>query len=106
MQEQGGKSTAVGVLCIISGALLLSFGTVVAGAGSVIGEIIGVGWLTYVGIALMALAVMAIVGGVYALRRMMWGLALTGAICVLITGNVVLGIPAVLLVSLGKDEFA
>jgi len=50
--------------------------------------------------------VLAIVGGVYAFKRRMWGLALTGSICVLITGNVVFGIPAVLLVSLGKDDFA
>lgn len=106
MQEHACKSTAAGVLCIISGALLLSFGTVVVGAGGVIVEIIGLGWLTFVGIALIALAVLAIVGGVYAFKRRMWGLALTGSICVLITGNVVFGIPAVLLVSLGKDDFA
>jgi len=57
-----------------------------------------------IGLILALIGVLAIVGGVYALKRKHWGLALAGAIA----GNVVFfpcGIPAIIFVSLGKEEF-
>ncbi len=50
------------------------------------------------------LGILAIIGGIFALRRKIWGLALTGAIA----GTFVFfpcGIPAIIFVSLGKQEF-
>jgi hypothetical protein len=44
------------------------------------------------------------VGGIYALKRKVWGLALAGCICALI-GPWILGIPAIIFVALGKNEF-
>ncbi len=52
---------------------------------------------------IFVLGVVAIAGGVSAIRRKSFGLALAGAICAL--PSVILGILAVIFVSLGKKEF-
>jgi hypothetical protein len=57
-----------------------------------------------IGLILALIGVLAIVGGVYALRRKNWGLALAGAIAGTIT-FFPCGIPAIIFTSLGKDEF-
>jgi hypothetical protein len=49
------------------------------------------------------LGILAVVGGVSAIRRKRFGLSLAGAICALISG--ILGILAVIFVALGKREF-
>lgn len=57
-----------------------------------------------IGLILALIGVLAIVGGVYALKRRHWGLALAGAI----GANLVFcycGIPAIIFVCLGKEEF-
>ena len=51
----------------------------------------------------VVLGIMAVVGGISAIRRKSFGLSLAGAICAL--PSVPLGIPAVILVALGKREF-
>ena len=53
---------------------------------------------------LLVLGIIAIVGGVSAIRRRSFGLSLAGAICALIPLNL-LGLLAVIFVSLGKREF-
>jgi hypothetical protein len=53
---------------------------------------------------LLVLGIIAIVGGVSAIRRKSFGLSLAGAICALIPLNL-LGLLAVIFVSLGKREF-
>jgi len=52
----------------------------------------------------LALGIVAIVGGVSALRGRRFGLSIAGAICAL--PSVFLGIAAVVLVALGKREFS
>jgi hypothetical protein len=49
------------------------------------------------------LGIVAIVGGISAIRRKRFGLSLAGAICAI--PSVILGIPAVILVSLARREF-
>ena len=61
-------------------------------------------WLIIVGGLLLVLGIIAIVGGVSAIRRKSFGLSLAGAICALIPLNL-LGLLAVIFVSLGKREF-
>lgn len=58
-----------------------------------------------IGVCLALIGVLAIVGGVYALQRKHWGLALAGAIAGTIT-FFPCGIPAIIFVSLGKGEFS
>jgi hypothetical protein len=57
------------------------------------------------GLIMALIGALGIVGGVYALKKKHWGLALAGAIA----GSVTFfpcGIPAIIFVCLGKDEFA
>jgi hypothetical protein len=63
-----------------------------------------VGTAFAVGIVFIILGMIAIVGGIYALRRTSWGLALAGSICALPAG-LLLGILAIVFVIMGKDEF-
>lgn len=105
------KPTAAGILCIIGGAiglLLCLFWTLIAlvlmGDPSVEGELsidapIVRFWI-FGGIAI----IIAIVGGIYALRRRIWGLALAGSICALV-GFGIPGILAIIFVIKGKREF-
>jgi len=52
------------------------------------------------------LGAVAIAGGIYALKRRVWGLAFAGAICAfLIPPPFVLGILAIIFVVMGKGEF-
>jgi len=60
-------------------------------------------WLIIVGVPLFALGIVAIVGGVSALRRGSFGLSLAGAICSLPSN--ILGILAIIFVSVSKGEF-
>ena len=62
-------------------------------------------WLVIVGVPLFALGVVAILGGVSALRRRNFGLSLAGAICSLPSPTIPLGILAVVFVSVSKKEF-
>jgi len=114
--EKTWKPTTAGILTIIAGCLglLIALGlTVGLGiAGTLIGLIPGLpgGWLLVViGVPGIILSIVAIVGGIYALRRRLWGLALAGAICGLLFTLPFLGwilaILAIIFVSLGKGEF-
>ncbi len=60
-------------------------------------------WLLIAGVPLIALGIVAIVGGVSAIGRKRFGLSLAGAICAL--PSVILGILAVIFVALRKREF-
>jgi len=60
-------------------------------------------WLIVIGGILIVLGVVAIAGGVSATKRRSFGLSLAGAICALPSG--ILGLLAIIFVSLGKREF-
>jgi len=108
IKEKTWKPTAAGILCIIAGAIgvlsimiLTLVGLVLGGPGaefSIDAPIIKI-WILG-GIA----TIIAIVGGIYALRRRVWGLALAGSICALV-GFGIPGILAIIFVILGKGEF-
>jgi hypothetical protein len=109
--EKTWKPTTAGVLCIIAGAIGVVTGIVVAVVGSIggifigLGWLFGLGWLGAIGAVLIVLGIIAIVGGSCALRRRVWGLALAGSICALLGPWAILGILAIIFVSLGKGEF-
>ena len=58
------------------------------------------GW----GIVLLVLSVLAIIGGIFALQRRYWGMALTGSIAAVLT-FMPAGIVAVIFVALAKQDF-
>ena len=77
------KSTVGGILSIIAGAI---------GAGIVIAAAILFGSISFVVCApLIIFVIIQITGGIYALRRRKWGLALAGSICCALVGFVTLG---------------
>ena len=56
------------------------------------------------GIVQLVLAIVAVIGGIYALQRKLWGLALAGAIVSMLVFFPT-GIAAVIFVSLSREEF-
>jgi TM2 domain-containing membrane protein YozV len=110
MKQKTWKPTAAGILCIIGGViclLLCLFSALFAlilmgdfpGAELSIDAPIVRFWI-FGGIVI----IIAIVGGICALRRRIWGLALAGSICALV-GLVIPGILAIIFVVRGKREF-
>ncbi len=55
------------------------------------------------GLSILVLGILAVVGGISAIRRKRFGLSLAGAISVLVSG--LFGILAVIFITLGKREF-
>ncbi len=114
--EKTNKPTTAGVLNIITGALgvlwaiCLFIGyAVVSGACVVPGGIgyipefvpgIVLGWA----VIQLILAIVSLVGGIYALQRKIWGLALAGSIVAILT-FFPLGIPATVFAAQSKKEF-
>ena len=112
--ERTSKPIIAGVLEIIAGVLgLLAAVSLFIGVGVtngslgiplgpipafVPGLIKGLGFLTII------LAILSLAGGIFALLRKMWGLALAGSIGAFFTA-IILGIPAIILIALSKKEF-
>jgi len=119
--SKSGLLTAGGVLSIIAGVLEVIAGGIVVGIG--IYTIIGgpflsrIPWGTWseagavffpaifiiVGTLILVLGAIGIAGGISAVNRKSFGLSLAGAICVL--PSALLGILAVIFVSVSKKEF-
>ena len=103
------KPTTGGILSIICGSLGVLTGIMVALGGS-ISWLIGIPFATrilaMIGIPCILLGAIAIIGGIFAIQRRTWGMALAGAICAfLIPPPFILGILAIVFISMGKGEF-
>jgi len=107
VEEHTWKSTTSGILSIIAGAIEVLIGIVGAIVGSIAGALLsflGIGWVVAGAFAIpLIIGIVAITGGIYALRRRAWGLALAGSICSIFIWF--LGIPAIIFAILGKKEF-
>jgi hypothetical protein len=127
---RSGLLTAGGVLSIIAGVFRVIGGAAIAVFGAIgwfariyefpffrdhgfpFGAEFGLGgipgWLSVggivIGIILGVLGIVAIAGGISAIRRSSFGLSLAGAICAFIPFNL-LGLLAIIFVSLSKKEF-
>jgi hypothetical protein len=102
--EKTWKPIVAGILCIIAGSIGVIIGIVVAAVGG-IGWLFAMPWFSAIAAPIIVVGIIAIVGGVHALRREFWGLALAGAICAVLGPWAILGILAIIFVSLGKGEF-
>jgi len=91
--EQTWKPTAAGSLTISAGALGLIVGIV----------LVEISPLFIVGLLAIMTGVVAVAGGLCALKRKVWGLALAGSIC---SVPCWLGIPAIIFIALSKQEFS
>ena len=115
------EPTVAGILTILDGSLsvLVSFGLFIGSivlwtspswaemtesdfapltAGAV-GTIVAI-----IAIVVMAMAILELLGGISALQRKRWGLALAGSIAAALPGNV-LGILAIIFLAMSKNEF-
>jgi hypothetical protein len=120
--SRSGLLTAGGVLAVVAGALQVVGGLLIAILAVGISILLRLPrillyprdcwgcfapsipfWLIIIGVPLFALGIVAIVGGVSALRRGSFGLSLAGAICALPSN--VLGILAIIFVSESRGEF-
>jgi len=107
--EKTWKGTWAGILTIIGGCFGIGVGAFVTVMGGM-GEMGGMGmgmleWVAAFGGGLLALGIIALIGGIVTLRRKAWGFALTGAILALFP-IVPLGVLAIIFVSMGRREFA
>ena len=108
----GVLSIFAGAIGLIAIAFLITFG---ATFGSEIAREVlkSIGFwqsgvpLTIIGlisIPLIIINAVAIIGGIYALQRRFWGLALAGSICAILPAQV-LGIIAIVFIAISKKEF-
>ena len=120
--ERTWKPTTAGILTIIAGCLgigagvLLTLLAVPLGVGGavasfleemgILGALLGglAGFLGMIGAGIIGVGIVAIIGGIYALRRRIWGFALAGAILATMA-SIPLGVLAIIFVSIGKKEF-
>ena len=112
---EGKNHRVAGILNIISGAvallwfLMLLVGIVVTSGnigipGTEAIPVFVSTILTIIAVPTLAIGVLALVGGIFALKKKSWGLVLAGAIASLLT-FFVLGIIAIVFTAQAKDEF-
>ena len=77
---------AGGILTIIGGCIGIGIGAAVATVGEIVNELAGLVWFGGIGAGLIGIGIVALIGGIFALKARIWGLALTGAILALICG--------------------
>ena len=128
--HRSGLLTAGGILSIVSGASEATWGAITVGSTIANIEVLrlvppsnypGIIFSISVGVSIFALGIVAIIGGVSAMRRNIFGLSLAGAICcampssisiglslvgvVWAVGWMILGILAIIFICLSKKEF-
>ena len=97
-----------GTFGLIGGLVLIVLGTVASGVlepfvfGTL--QLVPLAFLSALGLPLLILGILALVGGIYALQRKMWGLALASSISAVLFSRL-LGIPAIIFIALSKKEF-
>ncbi len=112
------KPITAGILSIIAGACGVIGGLLVAVLAEAIarglrsfpmwpyvGPAVRIETMAGMAIPIIILGIVAIAGGIYALRRRIWGLAIAGSICAVFGPWFLLGILAIIFVTMGKDEF-
>lgn len=122
--------TAAGILSIIAGSFNILFGILVTCVGGLTTSIPGHMWEEYwhyswdypwseafwgmwamwflwvIGVLLIVIGIIAIIGGVFALRRRVWGMALAGAILALFPPPIsILGILSIIFLAISRNEF-
>ena len=106
-QHPTAKPIVAGIINIVIGAgalLALSvFGIIILVAGSLTIPVLGF-LVALLAVPLIAIALLALVGGIYAVQRKMWGWALAGSIATALMLNIV-GVVSIVLVAVSRGEF-
>ena len=103
--ERTWKTKTAGILTIIGGITGIVFGAAALVGTGIIAALTGFDWMAGIGGGLLALGIIALIGGIMTLKRKVWGFALAGAICAMFP-LVPLGVLAIIFVSMGRKEFA
>jgi len=103
--ERTWRGTTAGILTIIGGIFGIVAGGFAAFITGLAALLPGFAWIGAIGGALLALGIIALIGGIFILKRKAWGFGLVGAICALFP-IIPLGILAIIFVSKGKKEFS
>lgn len=93
-----------GILTLIAGLSLLLGASFVATFYTGLGMPISASMLSAMAIPNVVLGILAVIGGVFCLKRNHWGWALTGSIANVLTAFI-LGVLAIIFVAMGKNEF-
>ena len=108
--EKSWKSLTAGILDIVSGVgmLFVCFWLVLAGGiVSIVGGDVPAwvsGLLFGLAIPFAVLAILAVIGGIFSIRRKLWGMALTGSIAAFFC-CFLFGIISIILVAISRSEF-
>lgn len=104
--EKSWKPIAAGILAIVGGAFNILVSLTVAMfmpvAAPFQAAFASVG---FIGALFLGTGVVALIGGISAIRRKRWGLALAGAICAIAPPSFLLGIISTAFVAMSREEF-
>jgi hypothetical protein len=114
--EKTSKPTVAGIFMIVSGALsivgVLMFVIVIGFTVSFMDGLTGGAdvaktgvFFTFWAVVGVLVSAFSVVAGVFCLKRRLWGLALAGSILAVLQ-IFILGVPALVLVAMARDEFA
>jgi hypothetical protein len=93
-----------GAFCLLGVLGLLIAAAVVTGVTADLGIAVSA-LLVIIAVPLAIVGGLALAGGIVAVQRRLWGLALAGSIATFVSCNV-LGIASVVLIAISKDEFS
>ncbi len=100
----GGILILIGALVgIISGAILIWGGAMFLEIPVVGGEMAGI--LATCGIVWLIFGIIGLLGGIFAIQRKHFGLAIVGGIFSLLSGYFIFGLIGLILVAISKNEF-
>jgi hypothetical protein len=99
----GAVDVFMGLAFLVGGSFFSAFMPMMNGNGS--GRVAFGIIAAFIGIVIIAVGALAIVGGIYALRRKMWGMALAGAIASFFSWTSVLGIASIVIIAMSRDQF-
>jgi hypothetical protein len=103
--ERTWKGTTAGILTIIGGICGIAVGAVLATVGTAfLMGIPGLELMAGIGAGIIGIGVIALIAGIFTLRRRSWGFALAGAILALFP-IIPLGVLAIIFVAMGRSEF-
>ncbi len=97
-----------GILCIVSGAVGIWW--LVPAWGTIDGVWLGEEYW-YCAVIQLVLSTLAIIGGIFAIMRRMFAIAIIGAVCAIMAGGILfaitltLGFLAIILIAIGKESF-